>query len=408
MTRRPLFLLGLETRYVTRLYLVHTVLVVFLILAPVLALDLAGHFDRVLTVQGRVETPDGALRLVYYLWLRAEYNLPAVLPIALMIGIVWVELRLTRGYERAMIANTGRAPGLSLVPAVLVGLVVGLTQYALLAHVRPHAVEAQGEAGFRYYGSRFTGGTASPAWLDFGSTLVRAGVRFDAETPVLVDLRLFALDAENRLAMAVWSDEARPVQGGLALEGDHARWPDDTEGNAENTPPVPLSINSDWVSYAGVQPRFVPQSVLARIATAETGVPEQSAYRTALHERWAAIAGGVAMALLAASLCLHWLTERAGIKRPLAILAMGYALHLAGNVFSTLGEFGIIAPVAATWSLPVAVLLACLLALLANHWRVTRRIAALKPDARAPRRPPNSAGPSQRPVVRCNRPKGRL
>jgi lipopolysaccharide export system permease protein len=380
LTRRPFSLFGLETRYVARLYFMRTLLVTLMVMVLVLALDLAGRFDRVLTAQGLVETPEGALRLAYYLWLRSEYNLPAVLPIALMIGILWVEFSLTRGHERAMIANTGRAPGLSLVPAVLVGLAVGLTQYGLLAHVRPHAVEAQGEAGFRFYGSRFTGGTAPPAWRDFGDTVVRAGIRFGAETPVLVDLRLFAFDADNRLVLVVWSDVARPAAGAMQLEGEYARWPVDPTADDDTAHLLDLAIDPDWLSYAGVQARFLPQPVLSRIAAAETGVPAQWAYRTALHERWAAIAGGVAMALLVASLSLHWVAERRGILRPLLILAAGYTLHLTGNVFSALGEYGLLAPVPAAWSPAAAVLAGCLLALLVNHWRVARRLASLRPD----------------------------
>ncbi|MCB1404708.1 MAG: LptF/LptG family permease [Rhodobacteraceae bacterium] len=377
MIRRfPLALFGLETRYVARLYLLHTLLVAALVLALVLALDLAGRFDRVLSAEGIVETPDGALRLVYYLWLRAAYNLPAILPIALAIGILWVEVRLTQGYERSMIANTGRAPGLSLVPALVVGLAVGLGQYALQAHVRPYAVAAQGEAGFRFYGSRFRAGTAPRAWRDFGDTLIYAGIRFAADGPVLVNARLFLFDADDRLLRVIWTDAARPTEAGLMLEGDHASWPAEGDTGAL----VPLMMNADWLSYAGVAPRFLPQPVLRRIAAAESGVPTQGAYRAALHERWAAIAGSLALALLVAALSLRWMAARRGLLVPLVIVGAAYSLHIAGNVFSALGEYERLSPLTAAWGLPVVLLAGCGLVLGVEHWRVRGRLRALRQD----------------------------
>lgn len=372
MTRPPLAVFGLETRYVARLYALRTALVVALALALVLALDLAGHYDRVLTAQGVAAMPEGAPRLAWYLWLRALYNLPAILPIGMGIGIVWVEFDLTRGHERAMIANTGRAPLLSLMPALVVGVAFGLAQVALLAHVRPHAVKAQGEAGFRYYGAGFAGGSAPPEWHDFGAALVHAGLRFEATGPVLVDLRLFLLDGENRLERVIWADEARPVDGAVLLAGAHATWP--TEGLSDAR--VPLAINTDWLAHAGVEPRLLPQGALTRIAHAASGVPAANAYRAALNERHAALAAMVAMALLVASLSLRWLAARRGLMAPLVILGAAYALNLGGNVFSALGEYGRIAPVWAAWGLPVAVLGGCALVLGIGGWRMRRRLRA--------------------------------
>lgn len=372
----PYALFGLETAYVTRLYLLRTALVAGLILVLVLALDLAGNSQSVLTAQGVATVPEGSRRLAYYVMLRAQYNLPSILPLALAIGILWSEIRLTRGHERAMIANTGRAPLLSMVPALLVGLVIGSAQYVLFAHARPHAVEAQAEAGFRYYGPRFNRGTSHHVWNDFDGALVNAAIQFTPDGPVLIDLRLFVLDRQNRLERAVWADRAYPVAGGLALAGQVARWPVDPAADSREA----LVINPDWLAWARVEPRLVPQPVLRRIAEAEEGVPGQTAYQAALLERSAAIAGAIAMALMVASLCLHWMTTRRGLMVPVAILAAAYFLQLADNTFSVLGEYGRLGPVAASWSLPVAVLIACLVGVVANHWSVTRRLRTLRPE----------------------------
>lgn len=373
MKRYPYALFGLETAYVSRLYLLRTVVVTGLVLVLILALDLAGNSENVLAAQGIVTVPEGAQRLAYYALLRAEYNLPAILPIGLAVGILWSELRLTRGHERAMIANTGRSPLVSLVPALLIGLAIGSAQFVLFAYARPHAVQAQGEAGFRYYGPRFNQGTSRRVWFDFDGTLINAAIRFAPEGPVLTDMRLFVLDSQNRLQRMVWAERAYPVAGGLAL--DHGlHWPHDPTVSDREA----LVINPDWLAWAQVEPRLVPQSVLSRIAAAEEGsVPNHTAYLAALQERSATLASAVAMALMVASLCLHWMSARPGIVVPGMILAAGYALNLAGNVFSVLGEYGRLSPAVSSWSLPIAVLTACLGAVVAKHWSVTRRLRNL-------------------------------
>lgn len=367
--RLPLALFGHETRYVTRLYLVRIVVVALVIMTLVLALDLASRFDQVLAAQGVVEVPQGFERLTYYMLLRAGYNLPAILPLATAIGIVWAEFRLVRGHERAMIANTGRAPGLSLVPAAFVGILVGLLQSTALADLRPMTVEAQGTAGFRDYGARFKGATVAPKWLFLDGRILLTSIRFDPTGPVLEDLRIFEFDADERVSRLIWAPEGRPVDGGLALLGAVAAWP---AGSAPDR--VSMALNMDWLSFAGVEPRFIPRDVLTRIAEARGGVPGQSAYRAAMHERWAAIGMGLAMALAVAALSLFTMAERRGFATPFLILGAAYLLHVGQNVLSVLGEYQHLPPGVSAWLLPGVLLSGTLGVVALRAWRVARAL----------------------------------
>lgn len=372
--RRPLALFGRETLYVGRLYATQILLVTSLVLALVLALDLAGHADRVLAAQGVADLPDGAQRLFYYLALRAGYNLPAILPVALPVGIIWTEFRLVRLHEREMIAITGRAPALSLIPALLVGLAAGLVQNVLVSDLRPQVVEEQAAAGFRSYGARFSAGTVPDQWLDLGDTLMRTTIRFDERGAfALSDIRLFQFDAGQRLERIVWADGARPGHDGLDLTGDRATWPP----GAALPDRVPVEIDTLWLSWAGVDARFLPRPVLARIAGAAQGVPRQNAYRAALQERWASVGRSVAVALMVASLSLQILGRLRGLLAPLVIATLAYGLHIAANVMEVLGEYEVVGPILSAWLLPAAVLGATVTALIVQEWRVRRMLACL-------------------------------
>jgi lipopolysaccharide export system permease protein len=373
--RRPLRLLGLETRYVARLYALHIGVVLVLILALVLGLDVAGQFDRVMTAQGRVALPEGGARLAYYAALRLGYNLSAILPIALAIGILLAEVRMARSNERAMLANTGRAPSLSLVPALLVGLAVGAVQYTLLAHVRPYAVAAQGEAGFRDYGPRFQGGITAPIWFDIDGTLLKTQIAFTPAGPELLNLRMFRFDADSGLVQQIWAAHAQPLNNGLALTGPSQVWPRDPGSGPLDH--IAIAINPDWLAYAGVPPRFVPQAVLTRILTDPVGVPNSANYQAIAQERWAAVALCVAIAAVMATLCLLLLGPRMRLFLPLAIAVAGYGTHVAGNIILTLGEFGRLPPLIAAWALPIALLVAVALFVLWFEARVRRKLAGL-------------------------------
>ena len=375
IARYPLRLLGLETRYVARLYAFYTGVVLVLILALVLGLDVAGQFDRVMSMQSRVALPEGGARLAYYTALRLGYNLPAILPIALAIGILWAEVQLARGNERAMLANTGRAPGLSLMPALLVGLAVGVVQYTLLAHVRPYAVEAQAEAGFRTFGPRFQGGITPPMWFDIDGTLLQSQIDFTPAGPELLNLRLLRFDPDGGLTQQIWAERAQLKVSGLDLTGQSEIWPQGTQSGPIDH--IAIAINPDWLAYAGVPPRFVPQSVLGQILAEPKGVPNSNQYRAIAQERLAAVALCMATAALMATLCLVLLGPRMRVLLPLGIAATGYGLHVAQNIILTLAEFGRLPPLMAAWALPVAVLAGVALFLVWSDTRVRRTLAGL-------------------------------
>lgn len=384
--RRALF--GIETRYVTRVYLQRVFIVGAAVLAIVLSLDLATNLAWVMSEQSAAAGREGFARLAFYLGLRAAYNLPAIVPIAAVIGVVWAEFGLAAAHERIMIFNSGRAPVRSLMPALLVGILLGLTQFAALSYARPLSVEEQARSGFRDFGPRYrAGGTTGHKWIAIEDGFVHA--RIDFGPPVsLRDVMVYGLGPDGRLDIVVSAERARPTgQAGLWQFAGGSWWERPPAGGGQTGGVMPvesafelaeisLPLDPLWVDYSEVPARFLPQPVVRALAAGGPGVPEAFGYRTNYQERLAAFIHPLAMTLLGATLCLIMLRPRVPPLAPLTIGMAGYAIHVASKILSMLGEYGYIPPVVAAWTLPLAVAAGCLLLLHLRDRRVRRALAA--------------------------------
>lgn len=380
--RRGLALFGRETRYVGRIYLLRVFLVLAGALSVVLALDLALNFEALARGDiGAAATEDTTARMAYYVWLRLLYNLPQALPIAAAVGVVWAEFSLARSRERLMIAATGRTPLLSLVPALVMGLVLGLVQVSALTTLRPHAVEAQATGGYRNFGPRFRGAeTAQPEWIMTDRALVHARIGF-AEPAHLIEVTAYLLDDGDRIGAIIGAARAEP-----AGAPGHWRF---TNGSvwrvdrAENLPAetfetlvIPFGLDPVWLSHAGVPARFLPQPVLASLASGRGGIPQPYRYAANYHQRFAGPLYLAAMAVLGATLGLLLLSPRVSLGVPLVIGMSGYCVHVSVQIIWTLGEFGLIGAAWAAWTLPVVLLAGCIGWLAWLDLQVRRRLAA--------------------------------
>ncbi len=356
-------LFGIETRYVARLYLLRLGIVAFAIAAVVLAIDIAGNFDAVMAAAGPRALPDGMSRVSVYLLLRLAYNLPAILPLATAIGIVWAEWSLARGLERTIIVNTGRSPFVSMVPVLLVGLLIGGLQYSALSVVRPMAVAAQGSMGFRYHGPRLAGATVETRWIALEGAVMHTGIGFPGGEARFSDLTLFELDRERRLraitsAPAGWLEDGR-----LILDSPH-RWPPPVDaGEAGEAPEAGGAgpfIDPVWLRNIGIEPRFLPGRDLARLARGGPGVIDAAAFRATRQDRLAAVPRVLAMALLMATMSLAVMRPRMSIVPALKLAAAGYGLHFLSQFLSTLGQSGQVPAALAFWALPGVIIALCL------------------------------------------------
>ena len=360
-------LTGRETRYVGRLYAERVFLFVVLTLAVVLSLDAARNLGRFLSDQPEGVSPTSLVPLLHYLALRAGYNLPSVLPIAAWVGVIWTEYTLAASRQRLMIANSGQPLWRSLMPALVVGLVLGLTQFAALAVVRPAAVTGQAEAGYRYYGPKFTDRAETGAeWLSVEGAVIRARVAF-TDPPSLADAVIYDLDAGGSLQSIRTAARVTPVGDGRWTLEDSTVWtvPQFLSTPTGSAPPVgvarhdsetiALSLDPVWIENIDIQPPLLDQPTLVHLAEAGRGVQNASTYRAALEDRFAAILYLVGMTLLPAALGITLFGPKMGSGPSVNAVIWGVASYFGASVLSQLGAYGYLPAAVSAWTAPMLI-----------------------------------------------------
>ena len=350
-----LALFGLETRYVGKLYLRRALIVLFALSAMVMAIDIAVHFDTVTSTSGARDLEDPKLRIFFYLLLRFSYNLPAIIPLSCAIGIVWSEWTLARGFERAMIINTGRSGLLSLAPAALVGVTLGLLQVFSMAVLRPMSVDAHALYGFRtYYGPRLGQMEPTLHWITLSDAVLHARIDFRADPPDLRDITVYKLGQDKRLR-AIMMAPAAEFEGQILTLKDASVWASATEDSAQVT--TAFLLNPVWLRNTGLEPRFWTQADLIAVTRQTADVPRSEVYHAILQSRYAGFIRLLAMSLLMATLCFTIMRLRPGLSVAAKLAAAGYGLQFLTQYLTTLGHHGHLAPFAAFWAVPGLVIL---------------------------------------------------
>lgn len=378
---------GRFTRYQTGQYLQHVAIVAFGLLLVALTIDLSQWLPRLVTdPRAGDNLPSTLVFVARYLALRAPDILLRLLPIGCFLGVMWAELATLAARHRVAFQVTGRAPLQSLMPALLVGLAAGVVQMSLETVIRPTVVAIQAAERIGEFGDRFDRGRATgPVWMFAGRDALRARL---VRQPALElrDLLVLRFDSANRITEVISADRARPLASGvweltaglsLPMAGmlpsgksDHfGALPPGGAATGVAIGRVPLDLDLGWLAERGVAAKYLAQRDLVRLAAGDGSAYPVGEYRTWLQTRYAALVLPLAMALLAASLCLVLLSGRIRLERALAIGLAGYGCHIALRAFSSLGERAIVAPVVAAWIVPVAAILAAALLLLADARR---------------------------------------
>jgi lipopolysaccharide export system permease protein len=380
---------GRETFYVAGLYLRQAAIFAGLGLAIVISLDGASNAAAVLSAPVEQSGLDGPLRLAYYLFLRGGYVLSSILPIGAIVGVVWAEFILAASRERIMIANSGRSPLRSLIPAVVFGLILGALQFVAIAYGRPASVEAQSTSNFRYYGPRFLQPvTTDQQWLAAGQSALHARVEIDT-TVSLRDVLLYSFDGQGRLEAIVSAERATPgptpgiwtfEQGStwdlarIAAGGSDAMRMESADFASLRRP---LQLEPVWLKNLEVLPQLLPQEDLVVLASGRPGIPSSSEYEAAYHERFAGIFFCVGMALLGASLSLLTFAPGMGPMPALKVGIAGGLAYVGTNASSLLGTYGIVAPILAAWSMPVTLIVLSISLIYARHQRARAQLREL-------------------------------
>lgn len=387
---------GRETRYVAGLYLRRAIVFCGIVLAIVLALDVARNMGRVLSPHGDAANLNGLSALATYIALRAAFIIPSVFPIAAIMGVLWAEFGLAQSRERVMVFNSGRVPVRSLVPALLFGALIGLAQFAAISFSRPYSAEIQAVAGYRYYGPRYVGpSTDGDKWFVTGDAVFNARIAFGPPV-VLRDVVVYRFAPTGRLESIVRATGASPasqrgywefrdgtIKTFAQQQGDESEWtaaPEIRFGKKE----LAISLEPLWAEYVDVEAELLPMSVLHDLATAGSGVPDSVVYKSAYQMRFAAVLASIAMALVGASLSLLMFSPHMGPAKLLQIAAIGYGIHVGSTTLTLLGAYGYVPLIVAIWLLPLALIVS---AFLVPYWferRVQKAIAAQAPVALAP------------------------
>ena len=95
-----------------------------------------------------------------------------------------------------------------------------------------------------------------------------------------------------------------------------------------------LDLDPLWVENIDILPTLLPQDVLMRLGTAETGIQNISTYEAALNERFAAVFYIMGMMVLPAALGIAWFSSGMGAGPLIRTIIWGMGAYVAASIFS--------------------------------------------------------------------------
>jgi len=312
-------------------------------------------------------------RLAWLAVLRLPDLLPPFLSFATFLGVVWSESAFTESRERLLIWNSGRSPLFCLMPALLAGLVLGATLFAVDAWLRPAAIHVQiaerlGREGIRLDRSQ-SGGSH---WIALPDGLLRADIEYGPPLK-LHNVTLYKLDSEGHLAEVDTASLARPVAKGRWLLENGQSWlaqfsdqgrvlttaPSQEEAQVPfTTRTVAMTLDELWLRNLGLSPQYLRLGELRTLAQAQIMSRDLSGYRTRLQLIFGETLFTCAMALLGAALSMIYFAYETRWFALVTVLLAGYLAHFASKAFILMGEFGYMAPFFAGWLAPLLLLAA--------------------------------------------------
>ncbi|HEY4077780.1 MAG TPA: LptF/LptG family permease [Rhizomicrobium sp.] len=366
----PIYLtpLGLHTRYMLGAYLRHTLMVVAALMTIALTIDLWPQVP-LLTARG-----DGVLVLwdiTRLVALRLPDLLPPFMPFAVFLGVVWSESAFTESRERMLIWNSGRSPLLCLTPALLAGLVMGVSLFVIDAYLRPAAIHVQmrevlGREGVRLDRHQ-SGGNH---WIALPDGLLRAEIEYGPPLK-LHNVTIYKLDIEGHLAEVNTASVAKPLSAGRwqLEEGRYWRADVDNRGDVLTTggrnmeAEIPfrqrtatMTLNVMWLENLGLSPQYLALGDLRTLSRAHIIARDASSYRTRLQAVYAEPLFTCVMALLGAALAMLAFAYRTRWYELVGVLLAGYLAHFASRALLLMGEFGYVSSFLAGW---LAAILVC-------------------------------------------------
>ena len=364
-----LALVGQHTRYMLKAYLRHVFMVTSVLLAIALTIDLWPQFHIIANGQGH-----GALNEIWnvlrFSALRTPNLVAPFLPFATFLGVVWTEVVHTQSGERMLVWNSGRSPLQCLTPVVFLATILGAGEFIMDSYLGPAAMAVQMHERLGLDGKRLDRTRrGEDHWIALSGGLLRTEIEY-GPPPVLHNLTLYKRSAGGQLteldvaAVAYqlpgknlwlmrngrfWTPEGSPASNDMTYStvapGDAA---DDTMVPfAERA--VSLELDPLWLSVFGMEPQYLPMHELRPLARSDRGPQSKGLYRTRLQVLYGEIVLPGAMALLAASLSMLFLSYSTPVKALIGIVFVGYLAHFGTKACLLMGQNGYMPPVMAGW-----------------------------------------------------------
>jgi lipopolysaccharide export LptBFGC system permease protein LptF len=292
------------------------------------------------------------------------------------------EIAHTVSQERLLVWLSGRRPRQCLVPVLIFGAIVGVIQGTLNIYLRPLAVMTMAVENLGSYGERFgPRPRPTPQWIATGRNLIQASV--DPGPPLaLRNLRIYRLDDAFALESIYRAKLAQPLDDHTWALIDGYRWDSALAATGTNVTPgqesrsgfgqsvafsqttIDLAAPPIWVSNLRIGSRYLERDTFSSLAKVQFS--PDSDFRTWANARYSLSLFCAAMPLLAACLSTMLLANKVSLARLCFIAVAGYSANIVMKTFILLGEHGRLSPAFAGWTVPIALLLICMLAVRAE------------------------------------------
>ncbi len=357
---------GRHTRYLLSGYLRNVFTVLSILLAIALTIDLWPQFQTVAS-HGANELL-AVWSVVRFALLRTPGLIAPLLPFATFIGVLWTEVAHTQSGERMLVWNSGRSPLDCLMPALLLGILMGAADFTMDAFLGPASMGIQMRERLGRDGEGLDRGKLSqPSWIAVPQGLIKGRIEFGPPA-VLHDLAVFRRDSNGRLLEVDTAPVARLDPGtGNWILSDGQNWvagrtsaPPLAFGGATSQTMIPfkersvaLALNPLWLSWYNLVPQYIPLPVLHRLAQSDDIPDAHGQYATRFYVVLAEAVLPAGMALLAASLAMLFLAYGTSAPALIGIVFAGYAAHFAIKAGLILGQNGFVPPLLAGFTVPV-------------------------------------------------------
>lgn len=355
---------GSYTGYLLKTYLrqVGAILTIFWLVA--LAIDISPQIGLL-----SAHAQDHPLRnILWFSALRTPWLIVPLIPFAVFLGVLATEHGHIRSGSRMLIWNSGRSPSQCLVPVLLLGFIFGSIDMVVDGWVGPETMAIQMRERLGRDGQRLDRSRASNfQWIALSNGLLRTKVVQVDGVVELRELSFFRFHGPERLVELLLAKNARQIAGSAEWRAhDGVFWGREEPardnmtdillgGSATtfSTHDLHLPANVLWLSVIGMEPQYVPFSILKRLADQTPQGYDSAVYRTREQVIIADVMLVLAMALTANVLATFFLPGSRLSVETAKILLAGYIAHSLERAFVLFGENGALPPVLAAWFIPV-------------------------------------------------------